>query len=422
MLSTDKRAWLLLGAFSLLLFLITASTFSSLGVVLPAMVQEQGWSWGQAGLGFTFLGAACGASSYFPAILIRRLGVRATLLAGTGVMAAGFLALARTDSLAVYFAGAALCGIGYQMMALIPGTHVLAACFKRRGLALGIYFTCGSLGGVAGPWMVLAVMKAADDQWRAYWLVQLVLGVVVGVACALITGGRGWLADIGSRADPEPDEKAPRWRSPVNWTVRAAVRTPQFYILGAAYFAHLLIGATVASLSIAHLTQRGVDAATAGAMLSFESLMATGARLLGGVIGDYLDPRYLLLLSIACLAAGSMALSVADNTVTMLLYAAGTGIGYGLTALAVTLVLLNYYGRAHNLELFSMVCLVGALSALGPFISGAMRDHLGGFGQSFQLYGAICALILVAALFMRRPDPAKAGAGAPSPTLVSDLA
>jgi hypothetical protein len=38
------RSWLLLGALSLLLFLITASTFSSLGVVLPAMIKENGWS------------------------------------------------------------------------------------------------------------------------------------------------------------------------------------------------------------------------------------------------------------------------------------------------------------------------------------------------------------------------------------------
>jgi hypothetical protein len=34
------RSWLLLAAFSLLLFLITASTFSSLGVILPAMIKE----------------------------------------------------------------------------------------------------------------------------------------------------------------------------------------------------------------------------------------------------------------------------------------------------------------------------------------------------------------------------------------------
>ena len=159
MKTIEYRPWLALFSFSLLLFLITASTFSALGVVLPAMVKEEGWNWTEAGFGFTLLGACCGASSFLPAFLIRRIGVRATLLIGTAVMAGGFFCLSVTHGLSLYFIGAALCGVGYQMMALIPGTHVLAAAFKRRAMAFGVYFTFGSLGGVAGPWFVLGVMK-----------------------------------------------------------------------------------------------------------------------------------------------------------------------------------------------------------------------------------------------------------------------
>ncbi|MDX5393405.1 MAG: MFS transporter, partial [Caulobacteraceae bacterium] len=62
MLRSDLRPWVLLGVFSLLLFMISGATFSSLGVVLPAMVADQQWSWAQAGLGFTLLGAFCGGS------------------------------------------------------------------------------------------------------------------------------------------------------------------------------------------------------------------------------------------------------------------------------------------------------------------------------------------------------------------------
>jgi nitrate/nitrite transporter NarK len=65
--------------------------------------------------------------------------------------------------------------------------------------------------------------------------------------------------------------------------------------------------------------------------------------------------------------------------------------------------LLNYYGRKNNLEIFSLVCLVGAVSALGPVIGGMMRDRLGGFAPTFQLFAAVIALIFVAACFMRPP-------------------
>ena len=68
--------WATFAALSLLYFLASAGTFSSLGVVLPAMVKELNWNWTQAGLGYTFLGVACGLSSLAAAACVRRLGVR----------------------------------------------------------------------------------------------------------------------------------------------------------------------------------------------------------------------------------------------------------------------------------------------------------------------------------------------------------
>jgi len=66
-------------------------------------------------------------------------------------------------------------------------------------------------------------------------------------------------------------------------------------------------------------------------------------------------------------------------------------------------LLLNYYGRRSNLELFSLTCLVGAVSAAGPFIGGAMRDRLGSFAPTFQMFAAVIAVVCVAVLLMRPP-------------------
>lgn len=407
----ELRGWLLVAAFSLVLFLITAGTYNALGVVLPHMVAEEGWNWTEAGFGFTLLGAATGASSFLPQMLIRKVGVRATLLIGTAVMALGFLALARTNGVALYFIGAALCGVGYQMMALIPGTHVLAALFKHRALPFGIYFTSAALGGVAGPFVVFAVLGLSGGQWRDFWLVQMVGAIVVGVICAAVVGSDAALARASARTDAELAEETagrpnPRvWRTPVDWTTRAALATPQFYVLLACYFGHLLIGVTVASVSVAHLTQRGVSATIAGTMLAVEALMQMAGRTLGGVIGDLIDPRWLLIVALASLIVGAGALSVASDYPLMLLYAVGSGVGFGLTLLAVSVLLLNYYGRRHNLEIFALTCLIGAVSAFGPTLAGAIRDATGSFSIAFQLFAAIIAVILVAVTLMRPPLP-----------------
>ena len=425
------RSWLLLGALSLLLFLITASTFSSLGVVLPAMIKEQGWGFGPAFLGFTFLGAFCGASSKLPAILIRKIGVRGTIIAGSAVMVAGFACLAASPGLAVYLVGTALLGVGYQMMALIPGTHVLSMLFKKRALPFGIYFTIGSLGGVVGPWMAVSGMELAHGGWRPYWWAQAVASVVVGALCAALVGGRAWLeaaAVVTDKAVAEDIQAAPAnskvYRTSTDWTVKEAVRTPQFWVILAAYFAHLLGGVTAVSLAPTHFNELGVVSAVAVAAISLESLMQVVARMGGGLLGDRVDPRWLLAGAQGMMAVGLLALAHATTWPLMMLFAIGVGVGFGLTVLAVSILLLNYYGRKNNLEIFSLVCLVGAVSALGPVVGGVMRDHLGSFVATFQVCAAIIGVIFVAACFMRPPRKATAQepVAEPVPSMLQDAA
>jgi MFS family permease len=403
------RAWSLLGVLSLVSFQINASTFNALGVVLPDMVRDLKWSWTQAGLGFTILGAACGGSALLPAAMIRRWGVRTTLLAGTAVMAAGFLCLARAQGVWLYYLGTGLCGVGYQMMALIPGTHVLAAIFPKRGMPFGVYFTFAAVGGVAGPWMVWAINQLFPDGWRMVWVFHMGMALALGVLCAAMVGGREWLAKVAAETDDavaaQVAAPGPRriYRTAQDWSVREALRTPQFFILLAAYFAHLLVGVTVASLSVAHLTQRGVGMTVALGMLSLEALVQTLGRAGASVLGDRLDPRVLLVFALGALTLGAGALSIAREVPMMLVYAIGSGLGFGLVGLAVTMLLLDYFGRGHNLEIFSRICLVGAFSALGPTIGGRLRDATGAFGPTFELYAGVSALILVAVALMKPP-------------------
>ncbi len=169
-----NRAWLTLALMSALFFIITAATFTSLGVVLPAMVTELGWSWTEAGTGFGLLAIFCGITSTVPAVLIRRFGVRACLLAGSGVMAAAFLCFAQAHGVITYFIGASLAGLGFTLLATVPGTYLLSRLFARPSFAFGLYFTLGGLGGVAGPLLYFAVIGmtgtgAAIGWWLARW-------------------------------------------------------------------------------------------------------------------------------------------------------------------------------------------------------------------------------------------------------------
>jgi MFS family permease len=417
----EWRPWLVLGAFALLQALITVAIYTALGIALPLMVHDEGWSWTEAGFGFTVIGACIGGSSYLPAILIRRFGVRVTLLFGTLMVAGGLAVLSVTHGLAPYFIGAGLCGIGYQMMALIPANHVLSALFRRRSSVLGLYFTLASAMSAAGPLAIVGLLNVMHNDWRRLWMIETVVALIIGTVCALVTGGPAWLAQASDSLDQKiavENAKPQRLRrahcTQETWTLAQAVRTPQFYVLLAAYFGHVICLATTASFAMAHLTQRGVTPLVVGAMLTVEALAGMALRLVAGVLGDLFDSRYLLIFALGSLVIGMMALSVAQGYPSLIVFAIGTGIGFTVTALAVMVLVVDYFGRAHNLEIFSTICLIGTLSSLGPTFGGVMRDHFGGFGSTFQLLAIINAAACLAAIFMRPPQRASATVAEPT--------
>lgn len=387
------RAWLSLVLVSALYFVITAATFASLGLALPAMVAEMHWSWTQAGLGFTLLAIFCGITSIAPATLIRRFGARAELLIGSLVMALAFYCFAQTDGLLLYFVGASLAGLGFTLLATVPGTYLLQRLFVRPSFAFGLYFTIGGLGGVAGPLLYFAVTGGAND-WRDFWLVAGALVAVTGVITALFVDAA---TDVGAAAEADPDI------SVESWTVRGALQTSQFWILAAAYSAFLFVGITANAVSVAHLTQHGVTALVAGSMMSLEALLNAGARLAGGILARFVSARTLLAIALALLVIGLLALGVARDVPMMLVYVAGIGIGYGLTFFASTILLLDYFGRKPNLELFSLVNLISTVGAVAPAWAGYIRDVTGGFMPFFIGLSVLVALVALAVVVMRAP-------------------
>ena len=411
--------------------LISAATFSSLGVVLPHMVSELNWSWSQAGFGFTILGAACGGSSLVPTLVIRKFGVRMALILGAAMMAVGLFTMSSVNSLIQYFAAAAICGVAFQMMGAIPATFVISRQFKSRSTALGLYFTIGGLGNVFGPWMVMGVLSIEGQIWRDYWMYQAIILLATGFLAALIIGldkrfsspandelEQAEASDavnvnvdgnldqteaVAAQAEPAAP-KSKVYVTPVDWGVKEAMRTVQFYVLVSAYFANLIALVTVTSLSVGHLVERGVSAQVAGAMLSLEAFIAVIARVGGGFLGERIDPRYLMVVSLACTAVGCCVLATSGSHSILLIYAIGTGIGFGMTSLTCTVLMLNYFGQRHNLELFSTMCLVGAASALGPTIGGIIHDVTGSFVPMFLILSAIAAIVWVGVVFMRAPQ------------------
>jgi MFS family permease len=88
----------------------------------------------------------------------------------------------------------------------------------------------------------------------------------------------------------------------------------------------------------------------------------------------------------------------------MLVYAAGIGIGSGLTFFASTILLLDYFGRGPNLELFATVNLISTIGSIGPAFAGYIADRSGSFVPAFVLLAVLVAMVLAAVVAMKAPQ------------------
>lgn len=390
--------FVVLGAMSLLYFLLSAGTFNALGVVLPVMVPALGMNWAQAGLGFTLLGVATGIASLVPAMLIRRIGVSLTLIAGAVLLAIGFGCLMIAKSALPYHVGTALIGFGYCFCGTVAGVHVISGMFERPSTPIGLYFTLGGAGSVAGPLVFVAVQTWIGD-WRAFWLICTLLALLAGAFAAFVTRG-----DRLKRTDDSASAV-----DAAGWTAREALATPQYWLVVASYTICLTVNITIHSFAAQHFSERGLSHEAAATVISIGALVSTLAAAGAGVIGEKVHARWLMLGSLAAMTIALASIMVPQSWLSLGIYALMIGLGISFSYVSTAVLLRNYFGARPNLVLYSTMCMVSTLAASGPVIGGYVRDQTGHFIAVFAALAAMTAALIVVVLTMR--PPSRAGQG-----------
>ena len=400
----DRRWWLFAIA-SLFFFFITAATFSSLGVVLPYMIEEYSWSWSEAGTGFSLLALMVGLAGALPAWTIRRFGIKATYIIGSAVMACGFVLVAAGTGLYRYWTGAGLLGVGFALCATVPGIHLINDWLPdRRSFAIGLYMTLGGLGAVAGPPAVTFIVSATDS-WRWHWwtMTTVILALML-LAIGFIRNRTPGDEKAGNGDAPAEEKTSGKvFKTKTDWRYRDALRTPQYYVIVAALTLTLFCTLTMNSWAFTHLGMLGISTALATLALSADGAVNALSRALGGLLATRIDPKWLLVAALVGELIGMLALSVADNPVTLFIFAVGEGFGFGVCFLATALLLLNYFGEKDNPELLGTMNFLTTAAMVGPVLAGYIAGKAGGFSMVFQLNAALLLVVIVAVAAMKPP-------------------
>ena len=375
---------------------VTAAT----APLLPLIRDSFSLSYTQAGLLLSVFSLSYGLAQLPAGWLNDRIGAPLLIFLGIGGVAAGGLLAGLAPSFSLLLVAQlamGLCGAGYHPSATTLISRVTPP--ERRGSALGIHVTGGSLTYFAAP--LMAAGLAALWGWRGSILALSAPTLALGVG-VLVLLRRASRRDegLGSRRDPSPD---------MAHTARFWVHLAGFLLLSASSGA--LVGSTAGFIPLLAVDRYGFSEQAAAGLMALVYSGGMWVAPLAGLVADKLG-RAPLLVASSLLAAPTIylvpRLASSGATLYVLLVLLGMFVFIRMPA-SESFLVTEAPPRARSL-LLGVYFLGGSVGhgVMTPFI-GSWTDH-GGFVRSFSLVAALLlAVTLVcgatlAATGQRRTD------------------
>jgi MFS family permease len=298
----------------------------------------------------------------------------------------------------------------------LTGDTTVARWFvRRRGRALAVSTMGLSTAGIVIPLPVALLIAALG--WRGAWLALAGVILVLGTAAAAVMRRRPedhGLSPDGA-ATPRPGGAAASAATEVSFSARAAARTPAFWLL--------VVSTNLAGLGFfgvnlhlfSYVTDGGLSAAVAAAMITYLYTLHTVAKPLWGVIAERVHVRYCIAACYAGGALGVLILLLAPASVAGL---AAFGTVYGLTrgaqSFVTSLAWADYFGRQAQGAIRGLASPFRHLSAAaGPVVGGVLYDLTGDYRLAFAIF-ATAFLAGAAVALAAKPPRLSAAASAPA--------
>ena len=397
----------MVGAGCGLQFLQAGLLHHAFGGYVAVLQDDRGWS-------KTALSGAAALQQMEAAILgpvlgwvMDRFGPQGVIRIGVLLFGGGFMLLSRIDTLLEFYAAFLLVALGSSLCGFFPLNVALIHWFERkRARALSAMSLGLALGGIFVP---VVGWSLVNQGWRATAFGSGVLAIVVGLPLALVIRRRP--EDYGESVDGVAHEAAttpaggqPAFRSR-DFTAREALRTPAFWLLSLGHgFALFVVGA-VSVHAIAHMKEAlGYSVSAAAAVITLLTICQLLGVMLGWVIGDRYEKRFIAAGCMLMHALGLLALTYATGFAWLVAFTALHGVAWGLRGPFMQAMRADYFGRSAIgmiLGLSFMIIVVGQIG--GPMIAGMLADATGNYRLGFTVLAVLAGLGSVFFVLAKRP-------------------
>jgi MFS family permease len=386
--------WIVLAAF-LNLFFVVGVLFYGFPVFYPYFVESLGFTRAQLTqgflLGFLFAGLPFGILA---GALIDRIGARAVILAGVGLVSASLILMSRMSRFWHFELLCIIEVVGYVFAGPIANQVLIARWFeRRRGQAMGYAYLGLGLGGVVAPLLVNYLARSLG--WRhALELIGVTILLVLVPTGVGIT--RSQPADRGILPEQFGEARRAVEARPANadaWGVARAVRTVPFWLilLGSA-LAIGAIGAVIQHL-ILFLKDSGYSATAASRYMSILLTASLGGRVIVGHIADHFRKSYIMALFYFLIGASVFLLAWPQSTPAVWAFALVFGFSMGADYMLIPLVVSENFGTAALGKILALIIMGYSLGQwAGPWLVGKLFDMRHSYDFAWRLVAVLAVM------------------------------
>ena len=371
------------------------------GVFFKEFQLELGWSRamisGASSLAFLVMGAA----GILAGRLNDRIGPRILIVASAISLGLGYLLMSRLQTLwQLYLFLGVLGGIGFSTHDVITLSTIARWFAKRRGMMSGIVKVGTGAGQLLVPLMAAALIAVYG--WRKSYLIIGCLALAALAAAALFLHrdpqSKGLLPDGNRREDCRENCRSEEG----GLSLRAAVRTRQFWTLCLMEFAVFFILLTIVVHIVPHATDLGLAPATAAGVLSTIGGVSMLGRFVMGTANDRIGGKRSLIVCAVILSSGLIWLQFATVTWMLFLFAVICGFAHGGFFTVVSPTVAELFGTGSHGTIFGMVLFCGTTGgAMGPLLAGHTFDVTGSYRMVFLMLTMMSLLGFLLISFLR---------------------
>jgi sugar phosphate permease len=368
-----------------------------------------GWTYAQISLATTIRGLQVGAMDPFVGMVVDRYPARRLMVMGTLTYAVGVVILSRATSLAVFYGGFLVMGLGGTFCySMVPQT-VLARWFKKNiGKVSGILTMGFSIGGIFVPFLVRGIDAFG---WQRIMLYVALGSAALGLPLALLFRNRpedyGLLADgavpVKEKDATPADDSVIRFKD--------VLKSRAFWLIGTAGMFQMIAVNALTIHIVPYLTSIGLARETAALSITIFSMISLGVRLLYGFLADTYPKKNIFALTSAITTAALVMLGLLNTSFALMVgfsivYAFGVA---GSTSLRVPIVR-DYFGARSFGKIFGWVSLFSVIGGVaGAPLAGWVYDTRGTYFPIWFVFAGMTVLATFLFLMLPLPDARQRG-------------